>query len=370
MPGLTLPLPYPNLNAPVVYTGGNPDLTPETSNSYTLGAVIQPRFLRGFALTADYWDIKIDNVITSLSYGSILNSCVDAAAGSIAIALACGAAILGASSALAAGPAGPLVIAHRGGALLMPEDTFPAFDNAVRLGADMLEFDMQMTADHQLVISHDTSVNPTFCTADPGSGVKPGPIVQMTLAQVLRFDCGAKHRAIYPTQKAVPGTHMPTPDAFFARYKDTRQLFFGEIKMPKPDEGKVDPAAFARQVEALVHKYRLEDRFILQSFDWRAIDAMHAINPRIGTCLLGVWNAKASYLDLARRHHADCVVLRAQDANAEQVRQLQDAGVEVFSDVVDDQAGWRTYLDLGVDALFTNDPAGVIAFLTKDRSAR
>jgi len=81
MPGLTLPLPYPNLNAPVVYTGGNPDLTPETSNSYTLGAVIQPRFLPGFALTADYWDIKIDDVITSLSYGTILNACVDAANG-------------------------------------------------------------------------------------------------------------------------------------------------------------------------------------------------------------------------------------------------------------------------------------------------
>jgi glycerophosphoryl diester phosphodiesterase len=285
---------------------------------------------------------------------------------SIGIALACAGAMLAAAPApAAADPAHPLVIAHRGGALLMPENTFPAFDNAVHLGADMLEFDMQMTADHKLVISHDTSVNPAFCTADPGSGVKPGPIVRMTLAEVLRFDCGAKHRAIYPTQKAAPGAHMPTPDAFFARYKDSRQLFFGEIKMPKPGEGKVDPAEFAKQVAALVRKYGLEDRFILQSFDWQAIDAMHAIDPRIRTCLLGVWNADASPVALARRHHAWCVVLRARDTNAAQVKQLHDAGVEVFSDVVDDEAGWRTYLDLGVDALFTNDPAGAIAFLKR-----
>lgn len=285
----------------------------------------------------------------------------------LGIALACGGVILGAAPAPAADPARPLVIAHRGGALLMPENTFPAFDNAVRLGADVLEFDMQMTADHRLVISHDTSINPTFCTADPGSGVRPGPVIRMTLAQVLRFDCGAKHRAIYPTQKAVPGAHIPTPDAFFARYKDASVLFFGEIKMPKPADGKVDPAAFAKQVAALVRRYGLEDRFILQSFDWRAIDAMHAIDPRIRTCLLGVWNAEASALDLARRHHAGCVVLRARDTNAAEVKQLRDAGVEVFSDVVDDPAGWQAYLDLGVDALFTNDPAGARAFLKRHR---
>jgi outer membrane receptor protein involved in Fe transport len=81
LPGLSLPLPNPNLNAPVVYSGGNPRLTPETSNSYTLGLVLKPTFLRGFDLTVDYWDISIDNVITSLSYITILNACVDSADG-------------------------------------------------------------------------------------------------------------------------------------------------------------------------------------------------------------------------------------------------------------------------------------------------
>jgi outer membrane receptor protein involved in Fe transport len=81
MPGLSLPLADPNLNAPVVYSGGNPGLKPETSNSFTLGAVIQPGSLPGFDLTLDYWDIKIDNIITSLSYTTILKSCVDSAGG-------------------------------------------------------------------------------------------------------------------------------------------------------------------------------------------------------------------------------------------------------------------------------------------------
>jgi glycerophosphoryl diester phosphodiesterase len=256
----------------------------------------------------------------------------------------------------------PLVIAHRGGALLMPENTFPAFDNAVRLGVDILEFDMVMTADDQLVITHDTSVNPSFCTAED---VAPAPVRSLTLAQVEKFDCGSKHRAIYPTQRAVPGARMPTPDAFFARYRQTRQLFFGEIKMPKPDEGTVDPVAFAKRVDAVVRKYGIEDRYVLQSSDWNAIDAMHAINPRIRACLIGVWREKADYLELARAHHATCVLLRLQDADAAEVKRLQAAGVEVFSDVVDDEAGWRAYLARGDDAIFTNDPAGLTAFLTK-----
>jgi glycerophosphoryl diester phosphodiesterase len=256
-----------------------------------------------------------------------------------------------------------MVVAHRGGAALMPENTFPAFDNAVRLGVDLLEFDMQMTADDQLVITHDGTVNSTFCTADSSSGLTPGPIRATKLADVLKFDCGSKHRAIYPTQKAVPGTHMPTPDAFFARYKNTRAWFFGETKMPNPSEGEVDPVAFTQLVAASVHKYGLEDRFILQSLDYRTIDAMHDINPRIRTCLLSPWLAKTDYLELARQHHALCMLLRLQDADTTEVKRLRAAGVMIFSDVVDEEAGWRDYLARGVDALFTNDPARLIDFL-------
>jgi glycerophosphoryl diester phosphodiesterase len=261
----------------------------------------------------------------------------------------------------------PLVVAHRGGALLMPENTFPAFDNAVRLGVDMLEFDMQMTADNQLVISHDGTVNATFCTADAAPGMTPGPIRAMTLADVLKFDCGAKHRAIYPTQQAVPGTHMPTPDAFFARYKDAHILFFGETKMPGKNEGEVDPVAFTRLVAAAVHRYGLENRFILQSSDYRTLDAMYEIDPQIQTCLLSPWRFKTDFLELARQHHATCMLLRLQDADASEVKRLRDAGVKVFSDVVDNDAGWRDYMDRGADAVFTNDPAGLIALLKRDR---
>jgi len=55
--------------------GGNPDLEPEKSDSYTAGVVIQPRFIPGLALTADYFNIKVKNVIGSESYGSVFSEC-------------------------------------------------------------------------------------------------------------------------------------------------------------------------------------------------------------------------------------------------------------------------------------------------------
>ena len=81
LPGVSLPLPYPNTNAPVIKLGGNPNLTPETSHSYTLGAVFQPELLPGFDLTVDYWSIDIDNAITALPYATILDLCADSASG-------------------------------------------------------------------------------------------------------------------------------------------------------------------------------------------------------------------------------------------------------------------------------------------------
>ena len=288
------------------------------------------------------------------------------------IVLACAGAVLTTAlfPLLAAEPSRPLIVAHRGGAALMPENTFPAFDNAVRLGVDWLEFDMVMTADNQLIIQHDTTVNATFCNADPASGITPKPMRQLTLAQAQKFDCGSKHRDIYPNQVAVPGAQMPTPDAFFARYKDVHVTFFGETKMPGPGEGDVDPIAFTRLVEAAVRKYGLEDRFILQSSDWRTIDEMHRINPRIRTCLLGVWRAGPSYLETVRKHHATCMLLRLQDADAVQAKRFHRAGILIASEVIDDETNWRNYLARGDDALFTNDPAGLIVFLNNSTRYR
>ena len=61
-----------------IVSGGNPDLDVEKSDSYTYGAVLQPRFVPGLTLSVDYYNIKVKNVITAPSAQSIANACYDA----------------------------------------------------------------------------------------------------------------------------------------------------------------------------------------------------------------------------------------------------------------------------------------------------
>jgi len=74
--GVPEPITDPKIG-PHITTGGNPDLKPETSDSLTIGFVWQPAFLENFDLTVDYWDIKIEDVITQINYATIMRLCVD-----------------------------------------------------------------------------------------------------------------------------------------------------------------------------------------------------------------------------------------------------------------------------------------------------
>jgi outer membrane receptor protein involved in Fe transport len=75
--GALLPsLPNVAYSLPII-SGSNPNLAEETSKSLTVGGVFQPRFVPGFSLSVDYYDIKVSNVIVSLSAQAIANGCYD-----------------------------------------------------------------------------------------------------------------------------------------------------------------------------------------------------------------------------------------------------------------------------------------------------
>ncbi len=255
------------------------------------------------------------------------------------------------------------VIAHRGGALLRPENTMPAFEHAADLGVEYLEFDMEMTADDRVVVYHDATINPDFCKS--GEAPVVAPVRELSFAATQKLDCGSGVRPQYAGARhvAVPGARIPELSEVLRAFKDSEALFFAETKIPK-DTG-IDPVKFATLLDAAVRENGLEDRLILQSFDFRTIDALHRINPRIRTCLLGVPRQTRDYLAMLRQHHATCIVLRHDEIDRAGTGRLQGAGILVFSGVADQEDQWRKYADLGVDAIFTNDPEGAIAFLKR-----
>ncbi len=62
-----------------ITSAGNPDLREETAKSWTIGAVLQPRFASGLTMSVDYYDIKLQDVIASVAPQQVLNNCYDAA---------------------------------------------------------------------------------------------------------------------------------------------------------------------------------------------------------------------------------------------------------------------------------------------------
>ncbi|HET9398878.1 MAG TPA: TonB-dependent receptor, partial [Sphingomicrobium sp.] len=65
--------------------GGNPNLLPEVADTYTLGVVLQPRFIPGLAITVDYWNIKIKDLISAPSFQGVFDACFNGDAASCAL---------------------------------------------------------------------------------------------------------------------------------------------------------------------------------------------------------------------------------------------------------------------------------------------
>jgi glycerophosphoryl diester phosphodiesterase len=108
--------------------------------------------------------------------------------------------ILFASAAIYGAEKPPLpaqgLCAHRGAAGTYPENTIPALEAAVRLGAQMIEFDLALTRDGELVLMHDATVNRTT------NGT--GRVLDLDLATLRQLDAGAWKHARFT------GTRIPT----------------------------------------------------------------------------------------------------------------------------------------------------------------
>ncbi|MEV4293519.1 glycerophosphodiester phosphodiesterase family protein [Microbispora rosea] len=177
---------------------------------------------------------------------------------------------------------------HRGARGLRPENTLPGLAFALELGVDALEFDVAMSADGQLVLTHDLHVS-SVTSADTGMAV-PGdetfpyvgkPIIALTLPQLRTLDVGVRlperpDDRFALTQVPLPDTRMPTLGAVLgligALGADDVRLHVELKSDPTRPDLCADPRRF---VEEVVHELDRHDRLsrsALLSFDWRILE--------------------------------------------------------------------------------------------------
>ncbi|KAF0125810.1 MAG: glycerophosphoryl diester phosphodiesterase [Elusimicrobia bacterium] len=281
-------------------------------------------------------------------------------------------ALILAASASAEGVRRVWVEGHRGSRGTHPENTLPAFDEALRAGVEVLELDMGVTKDNIVVVSHDPQVNPLICLGPGGARLeKPVPLRSLTLKELKEYDCGSLKNPRFPEQAQVPGTRTPTLDEVFAYVKNSTQpaaarvrfnietkIFPGEpLASPPPDE-------FARLVATVLRKHGMEKRTVVQSFDYRPLLEIKKISPSVKTAQLTAENL----LDpdsVMRGSGADIWSPYFKWINGDVVKKAQKSGITVVPWTLNSEEEWDRAVSYGVDGIITDYPAKLIDHLKK-----
>jgi glycerophosphoryl diester phosphodiesterase len=277
-----------------------------------------------------------------------------------------------------------LVHGHRGARAWRPENSIPAFQFAIDHGADVLELDLAVTKDNALVVSHNPMLN-----LDPndradrlckGPALAPKtPIHAMTLAEVRAYDCGSGTLQAFPKQVAIPGTKIATFDEVLDLAKGTTVQFNVETKsFPNHPELTPTPAEFVALIVAAIKKHNVDPgRIILQSFDWRTLAEMRKQYPAIRLsalvgrpqydALMGHTDPTKDFAAIAKETGAEIISPDWEMVTPEQVAAAHKAGAQVAPWTPDTPEGWQKMADAHVDAIISDDPVGLLAWLRSQK---
>lgn len=265
---------------------------------------------------------------------------------------------------------------HRGARALRPENTLPAFEYALRAGIDVLEMDMAVTRDNVIVISHDPRINPQICLGPGAAHITNAPLINdLTLAEVKKFDCGSLENPRFATQKTVPGTTIPTLDEVFEMIEKSplpaaKTIQFNiETKIfPAHPEYTVSPEQFVSLALECFRKHNMMNRIILQSFDPRTLIEAKKLEPKLRIAAL-VDDKKTDMIALGRQLKAEIISPEWKLVTPGLVEQAHHDGMQVIPWAPNEVAQWDKLLDMKVDAIITDDPAGLLKHC-KERSIR
>jgi glycerophosphoryl diester phosphodiesterase len=241
----------------------------------------------------------------------------------------------------------PLVFAHRGGSALAPENTIPAFDRGLALGADGLELDVHLSRDGVVVVHHDDRLGRTTDAT--------GPIAGFTAADLAQVDAGYHFTMEGGHQWRGRGIGVPTLRDVLHRYHDARIII----------EMKADTEALARAVVDEVRRADALDRVCAGGFGRRVVRAARAAEPSLATSAAREevrWVLYRSWLGLAPARLPNVAYQVPERSGFTRVvsprfiRAAHGAGAVVQVWTVDDPADMRRLLAWGVDAVITDRP--------------
>lgn len=226
--------------------------------------------------------------------------------------------------------------AHRGASAAAPENTMEAFLLAERMGADGIELDIQLSADGEVIVLHDETVDRT------ASG--SGRVCDLTLAQLkaLDFSCG---------MAAYAGARIPALREVYAAFKNSRMFLNVEIKCEQGDY-----RTLCKKALEIEREMGMGGRILYSSFNWDALREVRRLCPQAEIALLyerALWSPQKYALEMgAGAVHPSKYALLIPGV----VRRCHRKGVRVHPWTIDSPFALRLLTWLGTDAIITNRP--------------
>lgn len=230
----------------------------------------------------------------------------------------------------------PLVWAHRGASGYLPENTLPAFEKAIEMGADGIELDIHKTKDGQLVVIHDERIDRT---SDGKGWVK-----DMTLEELRKYNYNKTHpeceKADIPTMREVFELIKPTNLTINIELK-TGIVFYQDIE--------ADILAMAKEMD-------MEDRIIYSSFNHASVMKIKELNPEAKTGFLYA-DGTLDMPEYGKKHGVDA--LHPALYNLQYPGYVQDCrknGLAINSWTINEPEHLHLACQFGIDAIITNYP--------------
>ena len=240
----------------------------------------------------------------------------------------------------------PQNMAHRGASGLFPQGTTVAFDEAIARGADVLEMDVQVTADKKILVHHDNS---TKDTAEVNRKVS-----DMTMAEIKQLDAGYQFSTdggdSYPWRGT--GLQFLTLEDVAYRYPDFRI----NVEM-KPDNKEV-----AELLSAEIVRLKLQDRITVASFGKKAMKHFREImGDQVPTSAFGTEISDAAagwFFGFGRfvKPEYKAAQIPLGIASKPFVKFLQGKGVQVHIWTVNSRKDIERALDMGADGVIGDFP--------------
>lgn len=291
---------------------------------------------------------------------------------------------------------------HRGARGLAPENTLPAFSRALDIGVSTLELDTAISRDGVVVVAHDRRLNPEITRDCNGHWItRPTPTVhQLSYSQLREYDVGrinpgTSYAKRFPDQTAEDGVRMPRLEEVFAmvRARGDRAVRFNietKISPLYPDETP-SPDEFVRTLIHIIVEAKLEQRVMIQSFDWRTLRTVAELRDDIALSFLstqrpsentiettpnGLWTDGTCWAN--HRSLPRMIASRARpndrrvvwspnylDLTADHMQEAHDLGIEVIPWTINEVNDMRALIGNGADGLITDYPDRAKAILNE-----